>query len=170
MLWTAPAPARERHGCRCCSGDLGKFAGPIEAAAREQPHALALAPGQQPQAIVLDLVNPTVTRRWAGYLGRRTGGDKADRARPGTQPHIGALIDRPSKHSRASIACDVSRRCGSLVVGRVPHEVPPNMHWNGEPYTVELFDNRGNLIHVISRHCTLDDAHRAHATALRVEF
>jgi hypothetical protein len=41
------------------------------------------------------------------------------------------------------------------------------MHWNGEPYTVELFDERGNLIEVWSRHGTLDDAREAYGATLK---
>jgi hypothetical protein len=41
------------------------------------------------------------------------------------------------------------------------------MHWNGEPYTVELFDDRGNLIEVVSRHGTLDDARDAYGAMLK---
>jgi hypothetical protein len=41
------------------------------------------------------------------------------------------------------------------------------MHWNGEPYTVELFDDRGNLIEVLSRHGRFDDARKAYVATVR---
>jgi hypothetical protein len=41
------------------------------------------------------------------------------------------------------------------------------MHWTGEPYTVELFDDRGNLIEVLSNHGTLDEAREAYAARLK---
>jgi hypothetical protein len=41
------------------------------------------------------------------------------------------------------------------------------MHWNGEPYTVEIFDDRGHLIEVLSRHGTLDEAREAYGAMIK---
>lgn len=41
------------------------------------------------------------------------------------------------------------------------------MHWNGEPYTVELFDVYGNLIEVLSKHGSLDAARQDYADKLK---
>lgn len=39
--------------------------------------------------------------------------------------------------------------------------------WTGEPYTVELFDEPENRVHVLSQHGTLDSAREAYAAALK---
>jgi CheY-like chemotaxis protein len=60
----------------------GETVRPIVPAAREQPNALALAAGNQPVAVVLDLVNPVGSGRGFAPDSRQTGFDEAGRVQP----------------------------------------------------------------------------------------
>ena len=105
--------------------------GPVVAAAGDQPDAHRIAPGHQPVAVVLDLVNPVGAGR--GLVG---GGGEAgfDEARPvGGQAlthtldqHAANLADRGSESNAANLRNVTQKpqksRCGNGLDRRVKAE------------------------------------------------
>ena len=75
--------------------DEREAAGPVVAAAGQQPDAHGIAPGHQPIAVVLDLVNPVRARR--RFVGGRTGG-RVRRSRRGMLCR--AILNTPKDRNR----------------------------------------------------------------------
>ena len=69
--------AGARRQSRDSRGNERKSAGEIVAVASNEPHASGIAPRQESEAVVLDLVNPTCARRRHFCRGRETGLNEA---------------------------------------------------------------------------------------------